>query len=111
MAVSVSNLVIDQNSDFSTTILLQDAFGSPLDLTGYTAVGKIKKYYGSNNFVNLNVTINVPLTSGIITISLNKATTKKMEIGRYVYDVKITNSNNISKKVLEGIATVNGGVS
>ena len=111
MAVSVSNLVVDQNSDFSTTVLLQDSSGNALNLTGYTAIGKISKYYGSNKFVSINVTLSAPLTSGIIVLSLDKVTTKHMEIGRYVYDVKITDTNNVSKKVLEGIVTVNGGIS
>lgn len=111
MAVSVSNLVVDQNSDFSTTVLLQDSFGNPLNLTGYTAVGRIKKYYGSNTFVTINVILMSPLTSGQIMLSLDKNTTKHMDIGRYVYDIKLTNNINVSKKVLEGIITVNGGVS
>lgn len=111
MAVSVSNLVVDQNSDFSTTVLLQDSSGNPLNLTGYTATGKIKKYYGSNNFVTINVTLMSPLAGGQIMLSINKNITKHMDIGRYVYDVKLTDSNNVSKKVLEGILTVNGGVS
>jgi hypothetical protein len=111
MAVSVSNLVVDQNSDFSTTVLLQDSSGNPLDLTGYTAVGKIKKYYGSNTFVSLTISMPMPLTSGTVTLSLDKVTTKHMEIGRYVYDVKLIDNMNVTKKVLEGIVTVNGGVS
>lgn len=111
MAVSVSNLVVDQSSDFSTTVLLQDSSGNPLDLTGYTAIGRIKKYYGSNTFVTINVTIMSPSTGGEIALSIDKNTTKHMDIGRYVYDIKITNNANISKKVLEGIITVNGGVS
>lgn len=111
MAVSVSNLVVDQNSDFSTTVLLQDSSGNPLNLTGYTAVGRIKKYYGSNTFVTINITFMSPLSSGQIKLSLDKNITKHMDIGRYVYDVKITDLGNITKKVLEGIVTVNGGVS
>lgn len=111
MAVSVSNLVVDQNSDFSATVSLQDAYGNPLDLTNYNAVGKIKKYYGSNKFIDITVNILSPKTSGNISLNLDAITTKHMEIGRYVYDVKITNQQNGTKKVLEGIVTVNGGVS
>lgn len=111
MAVSVSNLVVDQNSDFSASIVLEDTYGNPLDLTNYTATGKIRKYYGSNKFYDLTITIQAPLTSGLIKISIPKLVTKTMDIGRYVYDVKITDQFNYSTKVLEGIVTVNGGVS
>ena len=45
---AVSNLYIDQGSDFSTTISLTDSNGDILVLTGYTAIAQIRKTYGSS---------------------------------------------------------------
>ena len=45
---AVSNFFIDQGADFSTTLSLTDSNGDILNLTGYTALGQMRKTYGSS---------------------------------------------------------------
>ena len=40
---AVSNFFIDQGADFSTTLSLTDSNGDILNLTGYTALGQMRK--------------------------------------------------------------------
>jgi hypothetical protein len=101
-----ANIVIDQGADFSTTITVTDSAGDPLDLTGYTARGQIRKHYTSTTKVDFGTVFLSPRTSGILSLSLTNVQTTAMESGRYVYDVELISSANNISRLVEGIATV-----
>ena len=107
---AVSNLYIDQGADFSTTISLTDSNGEILSLTGYTAIGQIRKTHGSSSIA---ATFGTALTAatGQITLTLTDTVTGAMDSGRYVYDVLITDSSGDKTRILEGHATVTPSVS
>jgi hypothetical protein len=44
-------------------------------------------------------------------MSLNSAVTANIRAGRYLYDVKMTDTDNITTRVVEGILTVTPQVS
>ena len=46
---TLSNIFIDQDATFTTTVTVNDSTGSALNLTGYTAVAQIRKTYLSSN--------------------------------------------------------------
>ena len=46
---SISNIFIDQGTDFSITVDVTQADGAALNLTGYSAAAQIRKTYGSSN--------------------------------------------------------------
>ena len=46
---TISNLFIDQDADFTTTVTINDSNGSALDLTSYTALAMIRKTYQSTS--------------------------------------------------------------
>jgi hypothetical protein len=100
-----ANIVIDQGTDFSTTITIEDSNSTPFDLTGYTANGHIRKHYASSTATVLNCAI-APNQSGKITLSLSRAKTSALEAGRYVYDVEITSGANTVTRLIEGIVTI-----
>ena len=102
-----ANLVIDRGSDFSTTIDITDDDGNAIDLSTFTAAGKIKKHYTSLTSVNFNVTLT---SSGIMTIALAANTSEQIEPGRYVYDVELTSNTGGITRVIEGIVTVTPSV-
>ena len=107
---AVSNLYIDQGADFSTTISLTDSNGDILSLTGYSALGQIRKTYTSTTATNFTAVVS-SASSGIVTISLGNSVTNGMKAGRYVYDVEITKTSNGEKtRVVEGQVTINPGV-
>lgn len=107
---AVSNLYIDQGADFSTTISLTDSNGDVLSLTGYTAIGQIRKTYGSSSIAATFGT-SLSAASGQITLTLADTVTAGMDSGRYVYDVLITDSSGDKTRILEGQATITPSVS
>jgi hypothetical protein len=108
--MSVSNIYIDQGSDFTTTLYINDSDGLPLDLTAYSVDAQIRKTYTSTEYVDFTSSIAIPSGSGQITISLSNIQTSNMISGRYVYDVVLTDPTSVKTRVVEGSATVNPGV-
>jgi len=108
---TISNLFIDQDADFTTTVTVNDSTGSALDLTNYTALAMIRKTYASSTSTTFTSTFASDRTTGQITISLTDTQTAALESGRYVYDLVITDSSGTKTRVVEGIATVNPSVS
>lgn len=108
---TISNLFIDQDADFTTTVTINDSNGSALDLTSYTALAMIRKTYQSTSATTFTSTFASDRTTGQITISLTDTQTADLEAGRYVYDLVITDSSGTKTRVVEGIATVNPSVS
>lgn len=108
---TVKNLVIDQGSTFTTTIVLSDALGARLNLTGYTAYASMRKSYASLTAINLEATLSTNLLLGEITLTMDAAETGVLRQGRYVYDVDIVyNTSGEVTRVVEGIVTVTPGV-
>lgn len=107
---AVKNLYVDQGADFSVQLTVYDDNNAPWNLTGYTGLAKIRKSYYSTNSVDFTVTFNANRTTGIINLNLNSSQTSAMEQGRYLYDVVITNTSNKKTRVIEGIVTINPGV-
>jgi len=108
---TISNLFIDQDSDFTTTVTVNDSNGTALDLTNYTALGMIRKTYESSTATTFTSQFTTPRTTGQITISLTDTQTADLESGRYVYDLVITDASGSKTRVVEGIATVSPSVS
>ena len=108
---TISNLFIDQDADFTTTVTVNDSTGSALDLTNYTALGMIRKTYQSSTATTFTSSFVSPRTTGQITISLTDTQTAALESGRYVYDLVITDASGNKTRVVEGTATVNPSVS
>ena len=101
-----ANIIIEQGTDFSTTLTVEGDSGSATDLTGYTGAAQIRKHYTSNTATNFTVTFGTPRTDGKLTLSLGRTVTANIADGRYVYDVELTNSANTRTRLVEGIVTV-----
>ena len=98
-----ANLVIDQGTDYSTTVSLTDEDGNVVPLNDYTVSAQIRKTHSSSNSISLSTAVNEGL--GEIALSLTDTQTDNIAAGRYVYDVIITNSG-ITSRIVEGIVTV-----
>jgi hypothetical protein len=44
--------------------------------------------------------------NGNVALSMNAATTANIKAGRYLYDIKMKDSANVTSRVIEGIITV-----
>lgn len=104
---AVHNLYIDQGADFSAEIGIYDDANFPWDLDGYTGLAKIKKSYYSSTAVEFTVSVD---DKGLVSLSLPSNVTSNMEQGRYLYDVVITSAGGVKTRVIEGIVTINPGV-
>tara|TARA_B110000503_G_C7112978_1_gene399020 strand:+ start:72 stop:404 length:333 start_codon:yes stop_codon:yes gene_type:complete len=104
-----ANLIVDQGSDYTTTIYVTNNQGDVLDLTLYTSRAQIRKAYTSTTAVDFTTSILDPL-AGTIKISLTNAQTAIMKSGRYVYDVEIVSDIDIVSRVVEGQLEVSPNV-
>ena len=107
---AVSNLYIDQGADFSTTLSLTDSNGDILNLTGYSAIGQLRKTFGSSS-IAATFTVALTAATGQVTMTLADTVTTALTSGRYVYDVLLTDSSGDKTRILEGHATVTPSVS
>jgi hypothetical protein len=114
MAVYVSNVVIEQGFDFTTTFELEDTITRlPLILAGYGVTSHLRKNYNSTSSVIFDSEI-LESSSGTIRLSLDSEKTANLKPGRYVYDILLQEGglgSGLPKvKALEGMALVRGGV-
>jgi len=105
MATSVY-LDIDQGSDFTTEITLDNNDGTPMNLTGFTVYSQFRKSYGSSTAYAFTCTVSNAL-QGKITLSLSGTTSSAIKQGRYLYDVEIVSADMRKTRVIEGIITLN----
>jgi hypothetical protein len=104
--MSISNLYIDQGSDFSTTITINDSDGSALDLTNYSVLAQLRKTYSSSTFILFTSTFDADRTTGKIKLTLTNIQTSSLNSGLYVYDVLISDVNSVKTRVVEGSVNI-----
>mgnify|MGYP003340123297 CR=1 FL=1 len=108
---SYVELFIDQGTTFNNIInLTDDTTNTPINIYGYSVSSQIRRSYYSAN-ITANITCSLTNTSnGEITMTITAANTSNIKPGRYVFDVKTTDTSNTVSRVLEGIITVNPSV-
>ena len=103
---TISNLYIDQGTDYSSIITVKSATGAPLDLTGYSAKSQIRKSYNSTQAFDFTCEI-IDALKGKLRISLLASINEQMKPGRWLYDIEITQTETGRKKrVVEGIVQI-----
>ena len=98
------NIIIDQGTDFSTTVNLTDSSGTNLNLVGFSAASQIRKTHSSSN--STAFTASITTSNSTLTLALNNAVTAAMTPGRYVWDAELTASDGTKSRILEGMVTV-----
>ena len=99
---TVSNLVIDQGSDFSAIVSLRNQDATPINLSGYTVKSQFRKSYQSSSYKEFTVTV-VDAQNGKIRLFLAADTSSAIQPGRYLYDVEISSSTGERRRALEGL--------
>lgn len=103
---TISNLFVDQGSDYASIVTVLSASGSPLVLTGYTVKSQMRKSYSSSQAYDFTATV-YQAGLGQIKLSLTAAQAQLIPAGRWLYDVEITQtSSGAKKRVVEGIVEV-----
>ena len=98
-----ANLVIDQGTDYETSVNITDDNGDAVDLSLYTGAGQLRKHYSSSNSHAFTVATDA---SGTVTLTMDADTTGAITPGRYVYDVELTSDANVVSRIVEGVVTV-----
>jgi len=107
MASAYSNLYVDQGTTFSTTIVLDDAYGNAYNLSNFTVNSEMRKSPYNANVV-ATFTTSITANTGTVTLSLPANVTYNIAGGRYSYDAMLVNNvANTTIKILEGIVYVN----
>lgn len=102
---TVSNLYIDQGTDFSAIVTLKNQNGTTINLTGFTVASQFRKSYQSSSSTNFTISV-YNATEGKIRMQLPAATSSALTPGRYLYDVEITSPTGEKKRALEGIVVL-----
>lgn len=113
MAAS-TDLVIDQFATFRSAFRWQTkSTGTPVNLTGYTAAMQIRRTHADAtalvSLTNGNG-LTIEGTDGRVRIEIPASTTATLTPGRYVYDLVLTDLASKKKRLVEGVAIVDAGV-
>jgi hypothetical protein len=100
-----ANILIDQGTDYSTTIYVSDDNDVAIDITGYSFAAKARKHYTSNTAYSFTLTI-TDAEEGEVTMSMNAVSTANIAGGRYVYDCEMTDTSNVVTRLVEGLLTI-----
>ena len=97
-----SNLVIDQGTDFSSIISLNNQDGTPMNLTGCTVKSQFRKSFQSSAYTSFTASI-YDAPNGNVTLQLSNDQTSAVDPGRYLYDIQLTNPQGLKIRALEGL--------
>ena len=103
-------LYIDQGSDFTSSIVLQDDITDLYqNVSGYVVTSSLRKSLLSQNAsANLVCTI-TDAANGEITLTIDAANTSNLKPGTYFFDVR-TLVNSTHSRLIEGIIIVTPGI-
>ena len=112
------DFTIDQGADVAIELHLQEQDGSKKNLTGHSALAKMKRSYNSTDsdeITSFTTVVSSPATDGILTLALTNSQTDSLNSRlRYVYDVELSyqdsNSQTIIERILEGKIKVSPSV-
>lgn len=110
------NMSISQGSDFNLEVTLKDSGGSPVDLTGHTFTGQIRKT-ASDPVIQapftfdlvdpVNGRVDVKLSATVSSsISLDKSKSANRKITTMTYDIESEDSGGNIKRWLEGLVSL-----
>ena len=107
---AITDIFVDQGTDFTLQLSVVDTAGTAKNLTGATITAQARKDFTSANPTATFTTAVTNAVGGVCTISLSAAQTAAIKAGRYVYDLMITSGSGDKTRVVEGQATVTPGV-
>jgi hypothetical protein len=106
MAVFSTNLIIYKHTDFEQTFVLEDSLSnSAKDLTGFTGSCKMQRTLNLGELTAFNFSFTNRLL-GKVRISLTSTQTANIPDGKYFYELMLTDPNDVTERVIEGIVIV-----
>ena len=106
MAVFNTNLIIYKHTDFEQTFVLEDSqSNSAKDLTGFTGTCKMQRTLNLGSLTSFSLAF-TNRTLGKVRISLTSAQTANIADGKYFYELMLTDPNDVTERVIEGVVIV-----
>ena len=106
MAVFRTNLIIYKHTDFEQTFVLEDSqTNSFKDLTDFTGTCRMQRTLNLGSLTAFNLTFTNRIR-GKIRISLTDDQTAVIEEGKYFYELMLTDPNDVTERVIEGVVIV-----
>lgn len=102
---TISNLVIDQGTTFSSIITLTNQDGTAMNLTGYTVASQFRKSFQSSTATSFTASI-YDAATGKIRLQLSPAASSAIKAGRYLYDIELTSNTGEKSRALEGLVII-----
>ena len=107
MAASVYDIVLEQGTTYSLTVLLKKPNKIPFDLTGYIGRSQIRKNYAATEVLaTFSVAIASPQKEGKVVMSLTDEQTSAIPIVTAVYDLELESPTGEVTRVIQGKVTV-----
>lgn len=102
-----AELIVDKGTDFNAIITISDDItGDTLNVSGYTFSSQIRKSpYSANATASMVCVINNAAT-GNVSLTMGANVTSNINPGRYMFDMKMTNTFGTVTRVVEGIITI-----
>lgn len=114
MPAHKTKLLIDQGADFEKAFLVKDYLGAAIDFTGCTGEAQIRSEIDSPTVLLLMTTANGRITfggpNGLLTISLDSATTDSLSFDTGVFDLEVTFPGGRKDRILAGSVRVSPAV-
>lgn len=101
------DLYVDQGDTYYKTFTLKDNTGAAIDLTNKTVSADVRKYANTSRTYPMDVLIE-NATAGIISLNLTPQQSNLYTSNRYVFQVKVVDSEG-SYKVITGQILVEAG--
>jgi hypothetical protein len=108
------NILIDQGATYTLALTYNNANGTPINLTNYTAAMQVRDTVNSTTTVlSLSSPSNgivITGASGLINITVTAAQTTALSANTFVYDLEITSTTGVVTRLIQGSVTVNAEV-
>ncbi len=106
MPAQTVNLLVEQGATFSRTVRLKQADGTPVDLTGWSGRGQIRRTVRDETVLASFTVVIVDPSEGAFSIGLAAATTAGFDTRPAVYDIELVDGAGGVMRVLQGAITV-----
>lgn len=117
MSAGTYDIVIEQGATFERTMTIKDSNDDPIDLTGFTFTGQVRKTYSSSsiiisftfeilNQVSNTGQVKMKLTSSqTSSIPVDKADNYEKKTTIYCYDVEM-DTGSVVDRIIQGTASI-----
>ena len=97
------DITIDQGSTFNLVFDVLDDNSDPLDLSGCTVAGQMRKNYTTNVSTTFSTSI---ANTNEVTLSLTATQTANITADIYFYDVELNDGASVITRIIQGRVTV-----